>query len=169
MTTFLNLSAAQSKGLDIAIYENAQDLYKNAALITQHNKSYSSATSLMVLSLEEVIKAILLKLHCEGLKVYKIDGVQKFIKDHKIRHQIAQIIVTGSGLVEVYKKWLDLKKEPPKFKKNWANNLLDSLKAGMQFYQSALRIEKLKEFDDLKNKGLYVNYFDTIQKPISWY
>ena len=59
MNTFINLSAIQSKGFDEAIFKNAKQLKKDAILIAANNKSYSSATSLLVLSSEEVIKAIL--------------------------------------------------------------------------------------------------------------
>jgi len=163
--TFINLSAAQSKGLDKPLHENSQNLYKDALLIAEVNKSYSKATSLLVLSLEECIKAILVRLHSEGLKVYKIEGVQKFVGDHKIRHQVAQLIEMGAGLVEVYEKWEEGKSKPKKFKIEWLNIGKNSLQAVMQFHNSAKRIEKLKGFNNLKNNGFYVGFIDELLDP----
>lgn len=165
MQTFLNLSAKQAKDIDQPIFENAQELFQNASLIAEQAKSYSNATSLLILSLEETIKAIIIKLHSEGLKIYKIDGVQKFVNDHKIRHQIAQLIETGSGLVEVYESWIESKNKPPKFKKKWLNNITNGLQAALKFNETFQRVEKLKKFNDLKNQGLYAGYSNGLILP----
>ena len=163
--TFITLSPAQSKGLDKNLFHNSQNLQKDAILIAEVNKSYSKATSLTILSLEECIKAILVKLHSEGLKVYKIEGVQKFVKDHKIRHQVAQLIETGAGLLEVSEKYKEVKNKPQKFKVGWLNTISNSMVAGMRFYDSAKRIEKLEAFNEIKNKGFYVGYNDQLLDP----
>ena len=163
--TFITLSPAQSKGLDKQLFHNSQSLQKDANLIAEVNKSYSKATSLTILSLEECIKAILVKLHSEGLKVYKIEGVQKFVKDHKLRHQVAQLIETGAGLIEVSEKWKEVKNKPQKFKVGWLNTVSNSMVAGMRFYDSAKRIEKLEAFNEIKNKGFYVGYSDELLDP----
>ena len=163
--TFITLSPAQSKGLDKQLFHNSQSLQKDANLIAEVNKSYSKATSLTILSLEECIKAILVKLHSEGLKVYKIEGVQKFVKDHKLRHQVAQLIETGAGLIEVSEKWKEVKNKPQKFKVGWLNTVSNSMVAGMRFYDSAKRIEKLEAFNEIKKKGFYVGYSDELLDP----
>jgi len=165
MQTFLNLSVKQAKGIDEPIFENAQELFQNANLLAEHANSYSKATSLLILSLEETIKAIIIKLHSEGLKVYNIDGVQKFVKDHKIRHQIAQLIETGSGLLEVYDGWIEAKNKPHKFKKQWLNDITNGLQAALKFNNTYQRVEKLKKFNDLKNQGLYTEYRNELILP----
>lgn len=165
MQTFCNLSPRQSKDLVMPLYINAKDLYQNAELIAEANKSYSKATSLMILSLEECIKAILVRLHSEGLKVYRIEGVQKFVGDHKLRHQVAQLIETGAGFIEVFEKWEEEKNRPKQFKAKWLNTAQHGLNAILQFHFSAKRIEKLQRFNDIKNSGLYVGYNDGILDP----
>ena len=69
MNGFINLTAQKSKDIDCIIYKNARQLRKDALLIVEVNKSYSSATSLLILSSEEVIKAILVLLLTIPVKV----------------------------------------------------------------------------------------------------
>ncbi|MCZ2845120.1 MAG: AbiV family abortive infection protein [Candidatus Bathyarchaeota archaeon] len=165
MKTFLTLSADQAKGLDQSIFENAEELYQNANLLVEHAESYSKATSLMVLSLEETIKAIILKLHSEGLDVYKIEGLRKFVRDHKIRHQVAQLIEMGAGLIEIYDGWTEAKKSPPKFKYNWINNIVYGFQASLKIKKPLERIQKLQNFDTLKNHGLYTGFKNGLINP----
>ena len=84
MNTFINLSVQQSKGIDYSIYKNARQLRKDALLIAETNKSFSSATSLLILSSEEVIKSILVLLHSQSYKTYLIKDSKRFFKDHRI-------------------------------------------------------------------------------------
>ncbi|WP_289022635.1 AbiV family abortive infection protein [uncultured Salegentibacter sp.] len=165
MHTFFNLSPKQTKGLDKSIYENSQKLYHDAKILADRNNSFSTATSLLILSLEETIKAIIIKLHSEGLKVYKIDGIKKFVSTHIIRHQLAQFIETGAGLLDVYNDWEESKKRPPKFKKQWLNNIFNGLGAMSKFSTSYKNIQKLQGFNDLKNQGLYSEYKDGLKLP----
>lgn len=164
MQTFFNLSSKQAKGLDRPVFTNAEELYQNAKILAEHN-SHGTASSLLILSLEETIKAIIIKLHSEGLKVYRIDGVQKFVKDHRIRHQIAQFIEIGSGLLEAYEDWMEAKHKPPRFKYKWLNDAANVFNAGIKFTPSLGRINKLESFDDLKNQGLYSEYKDGLKLP----
>jgi AbiV family abortive infection protein len=60
MITFNTLSVAKAKGLDNAIFKNARQLKKDAILIATTNKSYGAASSLLILSTEEIIKGILI-------------------------------------------------------------------------------------------------------------
>lgn len=165
MQTFFNLSSKQAKGLDEVVYTNAVELYQNAIYLAKKNNSYATASSLIILSLEETIKAIILKLHSEGLKVYKIDGIKKFVNDHRIRHQVAQFIETGAGLLEVFNNWQESKKKPPRFKKQWLNNIFNGLGAMSKFSVSYKNIQKLQGFNALKNQGLYSEYKDGLKLP----
>lgn len=170
MKQFINLSAKESNGLDIHIYKNAIKLKKDATLIAEKNKSYSTATSLLILSTEEVIKATLVKLHSEGYNIYKLKEASKFFRDHKIRHQIAQIMEFVSGLFEAFIQYDEQKpsaiaKTNIKWLDNLVNGFLDVTKAAKTLIQSKERTEKLKGFNDLKNDGLYVDYQNKIKVP----
>lgn len=170
MVKFLHLSPKSSEGLDKPIFKNAQKLYKDAILIAETNKSYSTSASLLILSSEEVVKAVLVLLHSNEYKVYEIEGAKKFFVDHKIRHQIAQLIESGLGLFESMMIWGEERKKKvieTKYKLfNDAVHLLkDFYKASQPMFKTADRVEKLQEFNNLKNKGLYVDYRDELLDP----
>lgn len=160
--TFFDLSPKESKGIDTVIFKNARQLRKDALLITATNKSYSSANSLLVLSSEEVIKAILVLLHSEGYKVYRISEAKKFFFDHKIRHQLVQLIEITTGFIESIEKY-QRQKEIKLFKTNnvfgeLLNFVLEIATSSDPFSESTKRIKDLENFNDNKNNGLYVGY-----------
>lgn len=167
---FPNLKAKESIGLDMPIYINALQLKKDAILIAESRKSFSSATSLLVLSTEEVIKSILVRLHAEGYNVYKAKEVHKFFRDHKIRHQIAQLMEMGVGLSETIIKYDEQKPTTiAKTRVNWFNKFingsLDLIKALESLIHTINTTRKLQGFDNLKNQGLYVDFQDVILSP----
>lgn len=166
MTHFTDLTSEESKDLDKQIYNNALKLKDDAILLFNENKSFSSATSLLVLSSEEVIKASLVLLHSEGFNVYKLQDAKKFFYDHKIRHQIVQLIEIGTSLSESIEKW-SKRKPTKKFKQKYdfLNITVDILKASKPTLKSVERINKLFEFNNLKNNGLYVGFKDKLIVP----
>lgn len=168
--TFFDLTPKESKGIDEVIFNNAKQLRKDATLIAATNKSYSIATSLLILSSEEIIKAILVLLHSEGYRVYKINDARKFFFDHKIRHQLAQLIEMTAGFIESLDKWEN--QEPTKLintkSEGWnsfLNGILDLTKAIPPLANATKRIEDLENFNDNKNNGLYVGYKDQLSIP----
>ncbi|MCQ0113088.1 AbiV family abortive infection protein [Zhouia amylolytica] len=171
MKTFINLSSKTSSNLDDRIYKNALQLKKDALLIAQKRSSHSSATSLLVLSSEELIKAILVLLHSKGYEVYKIKGAKKFFSDHKIRHQIAQLVEMGVGFINSIEIWEIEKSKQKLFNTKYKllntvlNGFLDLAEASKPLMQSIDRIKKIEEFNTLKNNGLYVDYRDELIYP----
>ncbi|MEL0457344.1 AbiV family abortive infection protein [Flavobacteriaceae bacterium SZ-1-7] len=170
MKTFINLSSKESKDVHFSIYKNALQLKSDAMLLAKNKASYSSATSLLVLSTEEVIKSILVCLHSENYNVYKLKEAGKFFKDHKIRHQIIQLIEMGSGLFESAMKYHD--RIPAKFLKtklSWFDDLIngaiDIISSAKPFLEATNRIERLEGFNEMKNNGFYVNYRDGLILP----
>lgn len=172
MNTFSNLSAIQSKGFDEAIFKNAKQLKKDALLIAANNKSYSTATSLLVLSSEEVIKAILVLLHSQEYKVYQIKDARKFFTDHKVRHEVATILEFLNGIAAGLMT-IDQKKEVLEVASSNNDSFLTKLKNGLNSVKDFLepisnsleRIKTVQGFDTLKNKGLYVDYKDQLIIP----
>tara|TARA_R110001583_G_scaffold91457_2_gene233496 strand:+ start:4030 stop:4749 length:720 start_codon:yes stop_codon:yes gene_type:complete len=171
MQRFINLSPKQSENLDKVIYKNALQLKKDAFTLAESRKSYSSATSLLILSSEEVIKATLVLLHNKNCEVYKIKDAKKFFTNHKIRHQIAQLIEMGSAFIEaldIFEKRKDKKKflnSKYKMLNTIVNGFMDFNDTIKPFITSSERIKKLEEFDNLKNQGLYVDYQDKLGIP----
>lgn len=168
--TFFDLTPKESKGKNEVIFKNARQLKKDALLIAGSNKSFSSATSLLILSSEEIIKAILVLLHSEGYKVYKINDARKFFFDHKIRHQLAQLIEMTAGFIESLDKYEN--QESTKLintkSEGWnsfINGIIDFAKAITPLANSTNRVDKLEDFNNKKNNGLYVGYKDKLIIP----
>ena len=157
MNTFINLSVQQSKDIDYSIYKNACQLRKDALLIAETNKSFSTATSLLILSSEEVIKSILVLLHSQGYKTYLIKDSKKFFSDHRVRHQLAQLLELSIGILESLEKKasnepVTLLKTKSEFWNGLANGILEIALASKPFLDSAQRVKKLMEFNDKKNQ-----------------
>ncbi len=169
--TFINLSKEKSKDLHLDIFENAKSLKSDSSVLVIVNESYSSASSLLILSSEEVIKAILVLLHSQGYKVYLLKDAKGFFKNHEIRHALHMLIETGMFLFETVDKWESrkLKKQPSKTSKKWLNNTLQFLSDAafvMSNVSTAMnRVEAIRKFNDLKNSGFYVDYKNEILIP----
>ena len=168
--SFSDLTPKESNGIDEIIFKNARQLKKDALLIAATNKSYCSGNSLLILSSEEVIKALLVLLHSKGYKVYEIKDARKFFFDHKIRHQLAQLLEISTGFIESIDIWK--KQEPTKLintkSEGWnsfLNGIFDFANAIMPLANSIKRIKDLEGFNDDKNNGLYVGYKDQLIVP----
>ncbi|OYU80445.1 MAG: hypothetical protein CFE23_09315 [Flavobacterium sp. BFFFF1] len=170
MSSFLNISPQKSKGIHEAIYKNARKLKQDATLIAEVNKSYSTATSLLILSSEEIVKAILVLLHSEGFDTYRMENAKRFFSDHKIRHQLAKLLELSAGLFEAFEKY-DTQEPAMLFntKYEWLNDtmncLIDFKNAAVPFIESVNRTNELESFNDLKNQGFYVDYRDSLLIP----
>ncbi len=117
-----------------------------------------------MLSLEETVKAILVKLHSEELKIYKLEDSRKFFKDHRIRHKIAQMIELGDGLFESSMEYSN-NKTSRKFKSNFLGSILNVAVSSKPFLHSILRFDKLEKFDNYKQRGFYVDYRNELLRP----
>lgn len=158
--TFINLSKEKSKDLHLDIFKNAKHLKRDSSILADVNKSYSSASSLLILSSEEVIKAILVLLHSHGYRVYLLKDAKGFFKNHEIRHSLQMLIETGMSLFETVNKWESrkLKKQPPKTSRKWLNNTMQFLSDAafvLSNVSTAMnRIEGIKKFNNLKKCGV---------------
>lgn len=159
MQTFFTLSSDQSKGLDNSIYINAGQLYREANLLANYNASYSRATSLLVLSLEELVKASLVKMHSQSLHVYKLKDAKYFFSQHRIRHQIAQLMEVGFAFYEAIEKW------QKKGRKGPLQTMMKLLSVYLIAQGANERVKRLEKFNDYKNNGLYVGFRDQLLEP----
>lgn len=167
MKNFIGLSHSDSINLNEPVFKNGLQLINDAKLLARQNNSYSSATSLSILGLEEMVKAILILLHANNVKVYKLKGAKRFFTDHKIRHEIVQLIEMGSGLIEMKMKWDKLKKKKKHKTKlrQYFNDVLNGYLAFTSFMDAYSNITEIEKFDSLKQQGFYVDYNDRVLIP----
>jgi len=159
MKRFIDLSPTESKGVDDQIFKNGIELNKSAKIIA-NSKNYGLATSLLILSSEEVIKAILVLLHSNDCMVYELKESKEFFKFHKIRHKIAQLIEVNETILEIKKDWAKSSKTFFIIK-----SILQLTTKKHPILESNKRVNKLTSFNDLKNIGLYVDFRNDIVTP----
>lgn len=171
--SFKDITSERSKNFYPFILENALVLKKDAKLLVAVNQSYSTATSLLVLSLEETIKSIMVFLHSEGYEVYESKKLSNLFNYHKTRHNIAGIVETAKGiyvLSERCQKAIAYNKSHPeeiaarkKDRKNiTANEFMDTI---WELVTPLFSYEITANFNDFKNYGLYVDYNTGLSIP----
>lgn len=167
MSQFVNLDQKESKKIHPAIYKDALRKKKDANLLAQ-NKSFSTANSILILSSEEAVKALMIFLHSEGFHIYKLEDSKKIFSDHKMRHNIAKLIEAIYGLADSFLEFEKIEKSNKSFSDDEninaiVNIVLDFKEAGKPFINSMDRTEILENFNDDKNKGLYTDYRKNLQ------
>jgi len=168
MQNFLTIPHKDLDKAHAPIFFNGKSLYKDACVLVEINKSYASATSLFVLSTEEYIKSILVLLEVNGYEIFKNSKAKKFFKDHKIRHNIAQLIELilffYDAKLEITTKYK--KRKAYQSKISWIlETIIIVLKSIEGVKTNEDRVLFLSKFNDLKNNGLYVGYRNQLQLP----
>lgn len=165
MKKFPSLSSKEAQEVHIKVYQNAARLRKDASMLIDAHTTYATATSLTILSLEEIIKAIVLLLHGQGYQIYRFKGIKKVFSQHGFRHKIAILINMLVGFFKMTqpKKKLNMKRDT-KFQKLMYSffRALQEVPNIMDVFKNIHSIEKL---DSYKNAGFYVDFLDEILIP----
>jgi AbiV family abortive infection protein len=102
--TFTTLSQADCSSFYKAILENAEDKWATAQLLSQNSK-FGSAVPMLIVSIEEYIKALVVFFDGQGFTIRKVKGMEHFFTQHKLRYIIAYIAfamgVFGNDLVRL--------------------------------------------------------------------
>lgn len=170
ITTFIDLNSIESLGISQVIFNNSNRLKKDAFFLAKEKRSFSSATSLLILSLEELIKATIVELHSLNYPVYENKIISKIFNNHKTRHQFAGMIDTLNGLsilLRLIQIGLNRKEVFQEGKMN--DEIIKNLSAGINSFCDLLNNicndEIVKDFNNYKNNGFYVDYFDELMIP----
>lgn len=170
MKRFIDLKPEEALGLEKEIYQNAKRLEVDAFTLVSANRSYATATSLLVLSLEELIKATIILLHSQGYKVYQIKDIKLVFTKHEFRHSVAQFLEVTIGGFNISKN-LDRKRNTSVSRNKGVFGaigevLLTILENTPQAYRTYKNVSNLENFNNYKNNGLYVDYRVQLQTPI---
>lgn len=164
MNGFINLSREKSKNLDSVVFRNSKNLYKDALTLSA-NHSYSTASSLLILSLEECIKAHYILLYAEGIDVYKTKLAKKIFTSHTERHDVARSLETVLGIFEIIDK---LFSPVEIFNNSSSKGLLNTIRfidSLLVILQTRDRIRSISNFNKMKNNGFYVDYLEKVMIP----
>jgi len=168
MKRFINLSKIESLAIYPEVVFNATRLLEISRLAGE-SKDYGIATSLSILSSEEFVKAFVLFLHGIGIDIYAIKEVKGVFSKHKTKHEISTLIEILNLVQTIFAKNINKGNTPFGTKPNLLKSALTLLvKAALNIgpiIELSTNLSWWGKADTLKNKGLYVDYLDTLVLP----
>jgi AbiV family abortive infection protein len=147
--SFLDLSPTECGKYYPVCIENGKNHFHVATLIAAM-RQYGMAISHMVLGSEELLKGMVLLMDYKGFDIRKIQGINRIFWNHRARHAV---------LKEAFSVWLvvsSILQKGPSFR-----NFLISALGGISNYYW------WRQADDMKNRGLYVDFQDILLDPAS--
>lgn len=156
MKNFLNLSRNECLHVYEEIVRNASDLNKSANL-SANNSLFGVATSIQILSIEEIVKAMIVFFNGIGIDVLKIKEIRGVFSSHKLKHETAILF----KLIDYLYKYIFKKRN-----KGNKNNILSIIKTVIkEVIAIPSNIKWFDNADNLKQRGFYVDYIDELKTP----
>lgn len=168
---FMSLSNSECKLAYEFLMKNANALYNDAKLLAS-NGSYGPATSMLIHSTEETMKAFVLFLDSNGFDFRRrVKGIKNLFDNHKLRYGLAMFLSILYILSEDIKTFfLDIKSNPKNFheliknKEQIGTVLLEYIRKKIIVIIQEVIWFSNAEF--LRQKGFYVDYVDEIKTPL---
>ncbi|MBS1596165.1 MAG: AbiV family abortive infection protein [Bacteroidetes bacterium] len=173
--TLTTLTQKECCQLYKALLKNSNAKWDDAEILAG-GKSYGTATTLTIISIEELIKGLIVFLDSEGFQFRKVKGMHKLFKDHRLRYWISYVIfaigVLGDDLFLFFEN----------IKINTENTLgtIQKMNTNKHYANRVLRIyiyKKVKTLreelilfsmiDELRQDGLYCDYSDNLKNPLN--
>lgn len=168
---FMNLNATECLVAFKSLQDNAESLYNDANSLAI-NGSYGHATSLLIQSTEESMKAFILFLDGNGFEFrVRVSGINNLFINHKLRYGLAMFI----SVLYIFSK--DLKDLLQKIKSeclltfNFKKDKEQAEKILLPYTQDKLKvfIQEIIWFsraEFIRQEGFYVDYIDEIRTPL---
>ncbi len=170
LKNFMNLSNDECINIAKETLNNANQLYEEGQILS-NNKSYGRAISLLILSLEETMKALILYLDGNGFEFRsRVKGIKNLFINHKLRYPLAFVLSVMHILINDIMSLL-------KRSKNKSALLISSLfdikildESVKQYIfkktvQLKSEIEWYRSAEYLRNEGIYVDYNNELKTP----
>jgi AbiV family abortive infection protein len=172
--TFLNISKDECLVVYKEILENSDKRWNSAKLLSE-NGDYGLGISTSIISIEELIKSIIVLLDGKGFELRKINGMSSFFRNHEIRYVVAYSMFVmslfGEDLIKILKK---IKENP-----EWIVEVTKDMKSEKDFIEKKLGIYILRRMVTIKNElnwfanvdlfrqeGFYCDYDKLLKTPI---
>jgi AbiV family abortive infection protein len=170
--SLLNISSKECLEVYQEVLLNAERLWQTGETLKEAGV-YSQAISSSIISIEELIKALVLVLDGSGFEFRNAKGVGRFFTDHKIRHFTAFLL---SGLYvfgdDALTFFLAAKKNPLKLLSLTALMKLDREQFDLKvkaYFQKRLGflLEELDWFADMEKMRQNGFYYDYANNPLT--
>jgi AbiV family abortive infection protein len=172
--TFTNISQEECQQYYPKTLENAQRKWQASEDIAASG-DYGTAVSLAIVSIEELVKTVILSLDSNGFRFRKIRGVETLFRNHQIRYFVSYLMfiinIIGEEFVSIIKKYVD---NPEQFEIDF-KNIKDDEEAFYKRIEPYLK-EKIKmvkteldwfaKIDLFRQDGFYSDFQDVYKDPI---
>ena len=169
--SFMMLTKKECIEASIIIQSNADNLYNDAKILA-NNKSYGHATSLLIHSTEESMKAFILFLDGNGFQFRnRVDGISNLFVNHKLRYGLAMLL----SILHIFSE--DIKQLIPKIvnsTKLTFDFVKDKEQLGdllLKYIQTRIKtvileVSWFSKAEFFRQDGFYVDYIDEIKTPL---
>jgi len=159
---FEQLTAAECLLVYETVLQNSVE-HLTIADILAENKKYGSAITHTVLASEEMTKALILYVNGIGIRLSNVKGFKSFFYNHTPRHKLTNFMLFFHLFLKPLNELFQNIKTNTNISKDEINKLLDNYTS--DFEDTIEDIGWWTMADDLKNKGLYVDYKNRIISP----
>lgn len=168
---FMTISRKECLTASTHLLENAECLYNDAQLLAKNN-SFGRATSMLIHSTEETMKAFILFLDGNGFQFRKnTNGINNLFVNHSLRYGLAMVLSVLHIFSEDLKHFLQrVRNEPGKLiylskdRATIERKFLEYLKEKLKIVLFEVIWFSKAEF--LRQDGFYVDYVDKIKTPL---
>lgn len=153
------------------LLENAEGLFNDAQLLAK-NKSYGRATSMLIHSTEETMKAFILFLDGNGFQFRKkTNGINNLFVNHSLRYGLAMILSVLHIFSEDLKHFLQSVRNEPNKLMSLSKDKADLESKFLEYFMEKIKIVQLEviwfsKAEFLRQEGFYVDYIDKIKTPL---
>lgn len=163
---FMNISQEECLIVYKQVLDRSERKFKSAELVAKDG-DYESATSLLIVSNEELLKGLILYLSGQGFRLRSIQGIKSLFANHKLRYLFALVLSVFSiamnemqfyirKVLDDHDFLLEFNPDTPEFKANlkkyFSDKLLD-IKKEVLFFSA---------MDKSRQHGFYSDYKDGI-------
>ncbi len=171
--SFTNLSRNECVEQSGILYQNSKAKWESAIAISENGTDYGAAISLAIISIEELVKALILYLDGVGFEFRKIKGVSAILnKNHEVRYFIAWGIFAGSFLVEETLRIYNKANSDNKFAEMLRNLNGDSSFINVKYFAFRRLVllrnhfNYFEKLDVIRQDGFYTDYRNQLKSPL---
>jgi AbiV family abortive infection protein len=159
---FMNIKQADCLRVSAEVLKHSDEKFEEAEMLAKAGR-YGTATSLLIISNEELLKSLILFLDGHGFRFRSVKGMKSIFQNHKLRYLLSMVLSMSSILMEDLLKYLMAAYNNPSLIRkwqfgsdefnNWAGRYL--MRKTIQAREEILFFAK---FDKTRQKGLYSDY-----------
>lgn len=166
--TIINVPNSECNKIYPVISKNGDDLLKVSKLSADIGR-HGIALSILILGAEEYVKAIVLLLKANGVRVFDVPEIRQIFRDHKKKHEVATFIELANIIEPIIKlsDWNDNRRRRKQlhFWKKINQNIKELSDALQTFQQISESYNWWEKADEYKKRGFYVDYNNKLQTP----